>query len=169
MTAPSRWRASGPRLIVALAALLCLAGAAPAQALSIEPSPIDPPALDGVTSWDLLGKAVVLFGEANGQETVTTMIPPEIEGLDGTEVSLKGYMFPIDAEPELRHFLLVEYPADCPFCLAAFVEPSRMVEVSLGAPIAWHDDPVVLSGRLEVVHNDADGLVYRLHQARLLP
>jgi hypothetical protein len=79
-----------------------------------------------------------------------------------------GFMFPIDAEPELRRFLLVEYPADCPFCLAGTVEPSRMVEVEVGeAAIAWHDDPVVVAGRLEVVRGDADGLVYRLRGAEL--
>jgi hypothetical protein len=43
-----------------------------------------------------------------------------------------------------------------------------MVEVEAGeAAIAWHDDPVVVAGRLEVVRGDADGLVYRLRGAEL--
>lgn len=133
-----------------------------APALPSLPAP--PP---GVTSWDMLGKASVLFGEELGHETVTTLIPPEIEALDGTTVKLMGFMFPIDAEPELRRFLLVEYPADCPFCLAGMVEPSRMVEVEAGPPIPWHDEAVIVAGRLEIVREDADGLVYRLHEARL--
>jgi hypothetical protein len=156
------------RPAIAIVLLTMLAG--PAHALSLESAPAFPslpPPPPGVTSWDTLGKASVLFGEELGQETVTTLIPPEVEALDGTTVKLMGFMFPIDAEPELRRFLLVEYPADCPFCLAGAVEPSRMVEVEAGRPIPWHDEAVILAGRLEVVREDADGLVYRLREARL--
>ena len=164
---------TGIRLRPAAAAvLLWLAAIVPAFALSFEANPLQPSPLQtppGVTSWDLLGKATVVFGEAEGEETVTTVIPPEVESLDGTSVLLMGYMFPLDAEPELKRFLLVEYPADCPFCLAGMVEPSRMVEVEAGETIAWDDAPVILAGRLEVVRADPDGLVYRLHEARLSP
>jgi uncharacterized protein len=156
------------RILAFLAAWTVLAQ--PAFALSIESAPALPSLAappPGVTTWDTLGKASVTFGEELGQETVTTLIPPEIEALDGTTVRLMGFMFPIDAEPEPRRFLLVEYPADCPFCLAGTVEPSRMVEVEAGRPIPWHDEAVLVAGRLEVVRDDADGLVYRLHEARL--
>ena len=43
---------------------------------------------------------------------VTTIVPPEVARLDGTDVSVIGYMVPIDAEPEIRHVLLAELPAD---------------------------------------------------------
>ena len=161
-----------PGLRFTAAAMAWLAAATPAGALSFEENPLQPylgEAPPGVTPWDLLGKTAVIFGEAEGKETVTTVIPPEVERLDGTSVAVMGYMFPIDAEPELKRFLLVEYPADCPFCLAGMVEPSRMVEVEAGEPIAWDDAPVTLSGRLEVLRDDPDGLVYRLREARLKP
>jgi hypothetical protein len=155
-----------------LAALACLAGAAPAAALSFENSPLlpaDPVPPPGVTSWDVLGKAAVIYGEENGEETVTTIIPPEVERLDGAAVTLMGYMFPLDAEPEMRRFLLVEYPADCAFCLAGSGEPSRMAEVEVKEAIHWEEAAIVVAGRLEVLRDDADGLVYRLHDARVAP
>ena len=156
----------------AAAILAWLVVPGPAHALSIEPAAPALPSLkipEGVTPWDVLGKTAVIFGEEDGQETVTTIVPPEVARLDGTDVSVIGYMVPIDAEPEIQHVLLAELPADCPFCLAGAVDWSRMVEVSLAEPVAWHDEPVILAGRLEVVHNDPDGVVYRLHAARLLP
>jgi hypothetical protein len=161
------------RIVPAIVAVIGLVGGQPAAALSLEngPSlpalPSLPPPPAGVTTWDTLGRASVVLGEADGRPTVTTVIPPEIADLDGKPVTLMGFMFPIDAEPELKRFLLVEYPADCPFCLAGMVEPSRMVEVETGGPIPWHDEAVLVAGRLEVVRDDADGLVYRLHDARL--
>lgn len=158
--------------IAAAAILAWLAAPGPAHALSIEPVAPVLPSLEipeGVTPWDVLGKTTVIFDEKDGEETVTTIVPPDVARLDGTDISLIGYMVPIDAEPELRHFLLAELPADCPFCLAGTVDWSRMVEVSLEKPVAWQDRPVLLAGRLEVVHDDPDGVVYRLHGGRLLP
>jgi hypothetical protein len=152
--------------------VFALEGPAPSSAFSLEQPGVALPgsgtaAPPGVTSWDLLGKASVRFTEEDGAEKVTTLVPPEVEALDGRQVKLAGFMFPVEAEPRMRRFLLVEYPADCPFCLAAGTEPSRMVEVDAADGVDWHDDQVVVSGRLEVVHGDADGLVYRLHEARL--
>ena len=154
----------------ALLAILVALAPAHSHSLTFEelaPLPSLPPTPPGVTGWDTLGRASVLFGEANGEETVTTVIPPEVEALDGTEVRLMGFMFPIEAEPELRRFLLVEYPADCPFCLAGMVEPSRMVEVATREPIRWHDEAVIVAGTLEVLRQGDYGLLYRLHEGRL--
>jgi hypothetical protein len=78
-------------------------------------------------------------------------------------------MLPIEAGPEMRRFLLVEYPADCAFCLAGSGEPSRMAEVELDQAIYWEEEAIVVAGRLEVLRDDAGGLVYRLHDARLAP
>lgn len=160
------------RLAAGAAVLAWLAVLGPVHALSIEPAAPVLPSLEipeGVTPWDLLGKTAVIFAQKDGQETVTTIVPPEVTRLDGTDVSVIGYMVPIEADPELRHFLLAELPADCPYCLAGTVDWSRMVEVSLDEPTAWRDEPVILAGRLEVVHDDPDGVVYRLHEARLSP
>jgi hypothetical protein len=71
-------------------------------------------------------------------------------------------MVPIEAELPMRQFLLIEYPADCPFCAAAGIDPSRVVEVQASAGVDWLDEQVTVSCQLEVVRNDLDGLVYRL-------
>jgi hypothetical protein len=155
----------------ALTLVFALAGPLPASALSLEEANEALPgfgtASPGVTSWDLLGKASVLFGGENGAYKVTTIIPPEVEAIDGQQVKLMGFMVPVEAEAPARQFLLVEYPADCPFCAIGAAEPSRMVEVDAGEGIDWRDDQVVLDGRLEVIRDDENGLVYRLHEARL--
>lgn len=151
--------------------VLALGGSAPALALSLEKLDAgltgSGTAPAGVTSWDLLGKVSVNFGEENGTEKVTTVIPPEVEAIDGRQIKLMGFMFPIEAQTPMRQFLLVEYPADCPFCLSAGTEASRIVEVNTAEDMDWYDDQVVVSGRLEVIHDNENGLVYRLHQARL--
>lgn len=162
------------QLLVTVVGALC-AVAVPtwsASALSLETLdgalPGTRPAPADVIAWDTLGKASVVFGEGDGAETVTTVIPPEVEALDGRQVKLMGFVFPIEAELPMRKFLLVEYPADCPFCLAAGTEPSRMVEVESDAGVDMAMEQVVLGGRLEVLRDDPEGLVYRLHDAALV-
>jgi hypothetical protein len=67
------------RNLAAAAALAALTWVQPAAALTLEEAPpfaALPPPPPGVTGWDTLGRASVVFGEADGQETVTTVIPP---------------------------------------------------------------------------------------------
>lgn len=157
--------------LLALTLIFALAGPSPASALSLEEANEALPGMGvappGVTSWDLLGKTSVLFGEENGAYKVTTVVPPEVEAIDGRQVKLMGFMIPVEAEAPARQFLLVEYPADCPFCAIGSAEPSRMVEVDAADGIGWREDQVVLDGRLEVVRGDENGLVYRLREARI--
>jgi hypothetical protein len=150
---------------------VCASFAPPTFALSLEESPGPLPGMRaapaGATPWNLLGKASVLYDEGDDAEQVTTIVPPEVEALDGSKVKLLGFMFPVEAELPMRRFLLVEYPSDCAFCLAAGTEPSRIVEAHSPEGLDYLDGQVVLSGRLEIVRGDADGLVYRLRDARL--
>jgi uncharacterized protein len=159
------------RTVAAALLLLCAAAAPPPPAAALSLEQLDGPALPGqpaappgVTPWDTLGKTTVSW---NDDDTVTTLVPPEVEALDGRQVKLTGFMVPIEVELPMRQFLLIEYPADCAFCAATGTDPSRVVEVQSSSGIDWLDEQVTVSGRLEVVRNDLDGLVYRLHEAKL--
>ena len=71
------------------------------------------------------------------------------------------------AETPLRKFLLAEYPADCAYCRYTVSEPSGVVEVAAPQGIRVTADSIVVRGRLEVVRNDPQGRIYRLHEAQL--
>ena len=121
-----------------------------------------------ITSWDLLGLADVRWVEKDGIEQPSTFIPPDVAALDGETVRLAGFMMPVEADVRATHFVLMEIPADCPFCVISIVGPSRMVEVRAARPIEYVTSEVKLEGRLEVLPADADGLVYRLHETTLV-
>lgn len=155
----------------AVVAIFLAADVGTAAALSpLEPrAPLPglrPPPPDAV-SWDLLAKAVVLFEKTGETYRATTMIPPEIEKLDGRALKLMGFVVPAHAETPLRKFLLAEYPADCAYCRYTVSEPSRVVEVDAPRGIRVMADPIIVRGRLEVVRNDPQGRIYRLHEAQL--
>ena len=121
-----------------------------------------------ITSWDLLGLADVRWVEKDGIEQPSTFIPPDVAALDGQTVRLAGFMMPVEADVRATRFVLMEVPADCPFCVVSIVGPSRMVEVRAARPIEYVTSEVKLEGRLEVLPADADGLVYRLHETILV-
>lgn len=47
---------------------------------------------------------------------------------------ITGYIVPVDAQPYLRNFLLVQDPADCPFCGSGGYGP--VLEVNLKRPLS---------------------------------
>jgi hypothetical protein len=118
------------------------------------------------TSWDELGAAKVDLEDVAGEVRPVATIPPKVAALAGQRVELVGFMFPIDAEVDPTRFLLVELPADCPFCFANWSEPARMAEIWAAEPVSFVDHQVTLQGRLEINPDDPSGILYRLLDAR---
>ena len=62
---------------------------------------------------------------------------PEVKALNGQQVKLMGFIYPLEGGLEHEHFLLTAWPPSCPFCLPA--GPSQMVEVFCKEPIEFSD------------------------------
>jgi uncharacterized protein len=179
---PGRWLAGSLACAVALGAAVA---PPPANAFSETPveapgaaGPIDPSQIpsvhntlykvpEGIVSWDVLGDLEIAT-EVHGplRATFTTSYGDAIEALDGQEVRLMGFLFPLEGGIEHARFLLTAWPPSCPFCLPA--GPSQMVEVFCAEPIAYSEGAIVIAGRFELLHDDPSGLYYRLHDARLV-
>jgi hypothetical protein len=61
--------------------------------------------------------------------------------------------------------VLTAMPQTCVFCLPG--GPESLVEVRARTPVKYTFEPVVLSGKLAVLKDDANGLYYRLTDAVL--
>jgi hypothetical protein len=112
-----------------------------------------------MVSWDALGQVTGVM-EKN---RYVPRFPKEVAALDKREVRLEGYMMPLDVGVQQKRFLLTSAAPTCGFCLPS--GPEQLVEVQARAPVKYVLDPVVLSGRFAVVHDDANGLLYRLTDA----
>jgi hypothetical protein len=89
--------------------------------------------------------------------------PKDVAALDNKHVTLEGFMMPLDMGAQQKRFLLTAVPSSCGFCLPGGAE--QIVEVQARTPVKYVLDPVVLSGRFALVHDDAGGLLYRLTEA----
>lgn len=159
-----------------LAVLVLLLVAAPSGAfeISIAPTPIRPYDHDpndlrmkGALSWDMLRELEIAYeSPLPGQTSVTTSFTTALEEIDGKEVKLVGFLYPLEAGESHRYFLLSAFPPSCPFCLPGGV--TDLVEVKAAEPVPFTYDPLVVSGRFALLRDDPSGLLYRLEGAKLV-
>ena len=157
-------------LVVALAAAPALAfsqGPAdksahvpPAGAPAASPDALKPlPEVKGVVSWKTLGQVELV----KVKDRVVPQFSDGVLKMNATEVKLQGFMMPLEMGDKQKHFVLTAMPQTCSFCLPG--GPESLVEVRTKTPVKYTFEPVVLSGKLAVLKDDANGLFYRLTDA----
>jgi hypothetical protein len=112
-----------------------------------------------LVSWQALSQVSGVMQKGRYVPT----FPKDVTALDQKQVKLEGFMMPLDTGARQKRFLLTAVPSSCGFCLPA--GPEQIVEVQARAPVKYVLDPVVVSGRFALVHDDAGGLLYRLTDA----
>ena len=118
--------------------------------------------IEGVLDWRLLQEAKVTW---LGQQASATF-PDEIKAKSGETVRMVGFVMPLEASLEQKHFLLTSSPPGCFFHVPG--GPAGAVEVFATKPLSLGFDPVVFEGRFEALDTSDAGVVYRLHEARIL-
>ncbi len=140
---------------VAAAALLAIGGKASSFEVTSVASPF--PAVKerpGVVPWRVLSKVT---GDGWAEPFA---FGPEVELLDGTEVTIDGYMLPYDDSPEQNEFLLSAHRAHCPYCMPGGM-PS-MIDVTMSKAVPLTEGIVSVRGKLELVRSDGYGLLYQI-------
>ena len=122
---------------------------------------------EGTTGWDVLGNMEVRAEVIAPLQTQFHIdYSAEIIALDGQEVKLMGFIYPLEGGLEHERFLLTAWPPSCPFCLPA--GPSQMVEVFCADPVEFTEGAILMAGRFELLEDDPSGMYYRMHGAELV-
>ncbi len=88
----------------------------------------------------------------------------DIKALDGKVISLKGYMMPLEQAKQQKNFILSANPiASCFFCETGGAE--SMVEIQAKKAVTFSYNPIVITGKLELLEDDPMGMFYRLVNA----
>lgn len=158
--------------------------APPAHALTIEPLAsgeqtktiedyikdyVDVP--EGATDWKIFGttkEIQIQTKTSDGYDLIYSKpdFQPEVKALDGKEIKVKGYMFPLDETDDQKQFLFGPFPLTCPF--QYHVGPTLVIEVHAdNHPIKFDYEPVTIKGTLELVADDPEySVFYRLKDAK---
>lgn len=112
-----------------------------------------------VVSWETLAKVSV----TKQKDRYVPEFSPQIAALDKRQVTLKGFMLPLEPTFAQKRFLLIAQPPDCGFCMPAGAE--QVVEVHAKLPVKPPSDAIVISGNFSLLRDDSGGLLYRLVEA----
>ncbi len=143
----------------------------PPNVIEFIPQFIETP--EGGTPWDVFTETIeheYEYGE--DPEFVYMGVRPEfsedIKKLDGQEILIQGYMFPLGQEEKQAMFLLGPFPVTCPYHY--HVPPKLIIEVHTEVPMAFSYDAIDIKGTLELVPDDKEyNVFYRLKNAKLVP
>jgi len=75
-------------------------------------------------------------------------------------------MIPLDIGDKQKRFLIAAVPPHCSFCLPA--GPDAVVEINAKAAVRYSLEPIVVSGRFEVLKDDPSGMLYRMTDAEMI-
>jgi uncharacterized protein len=113
----------------------------------------------GVLSWRTLAQVAPV----RQKDRFVPQFSDAILAFDNRQVRLQGFMMPLTAGDQHKSFLLSANAPSCPFCLPA--GPDSLVEVQARSPMRYGMEPMLISGRLQVLRNDPGGMYYRLVDA----
>jgi len=150
--------------------LVCLALTFPAQAQNKLGQPEVPPGSDpaayrlperkDIVSWKLFSQVEPI----RVKDRLVPQFSDAVLALDQETVKVQGFMLPLETGAKVSHFLLSAVPQSCPFHLHLGGAES-LVEVRTAKPMAFTWDGVILRGKLSVLKNDPEGVLYRLTDA----
>ena len=112
--------------------------------------------------WGILRQTKIGMDEKRG--TFTADHPPVVKALQGTTVTISGFIMPLEPGKQVRHFLLSKYTPVCTFCPPG--EPNEVVEVTLINSIPFRQSLVNVTGKFELFNNGDAGLFFRLDDAK---
>lgn len=114
--------------------------------------------------WDTLG--LVEFRFVKDSLTIEAIFPESIQKLEGKEIALSGYMYPLSQERQQLHFMLSALPISaCFFC--GIGGPQTVVEVYAKHPVTMQDGAIHIQGTLRLQH-EQDSMLYQLMNASLV-
>lgn len=118
-------------------------------------------------NWRLLG-SVEMKEIINGDQWRVEKTFPQALKDASKDFEIEGFFVPVLAEGEIRQFLLVEDPADCPFCGNGGYGPVLEVHTRRPVPDLPEFTVMTIRGQLEFVEDPETMQLFKLTGARIL-
>lgn len=105
--------------------------------------------------------------DKNGYDTELPVFSNYLKSFQGKQVSIKGYIIPLDEVGSSGRFMLSSLPFNlCYFCGAA--GPETVVEVDTPEKIKFSTRPITLQGTIYLNDKDPNHHIYVLKNVRLV-
>jgi len=119
--------------------------------------------------WKTLAKITYKkqMDEIMGFNVDVPVFSDDIKALDGKEITIKGYIIPVEGYKSHKEFVFSAFPYNmCFFCGGA--GPETVMEVYASEPVKYSAKQVVLKGTLELNDTDINRLMFAINDAILV-
>jgi hypothetical protein len=118
--------------------------------------------------WKTLGKITFTkeYDDFLGFKVDKPVFGPEVKALEGQEITIKGFIIPVDGYKSHTEFVFSAYPYNmCFFCGGA--GPETVMEVYADEAIEYTAEPITIKGILRLNADDINRLMYALESVTL--
>ena len=122
-----------------------------------------------VSLWKTLAKITYIkqYDEFLGFKIDKPVFSEEIKALNGKEVTVRGFIIPVEGYKGHKEFIFSAFPyANCFFCGGA--GPESVMEVTTIEPVAYTAESITLKGKLALNSDDVNKLMFSLSEARVV-
>lgn len=119
-------------------------------------------------TWKTLAKVTYRkeYDELMGFKVDKPVFSDYIKNLEGKQITLKGYIIPVDGYKSHKEFIFSAFPYSmCFFCGGA--GPETVMEVKAKEPIKYTTESIVLTGILRLNSDDINRLMFKIENAVL--
>jgi hypothetical protein len=119
--------------------------------------------------WKTLAKITFKkeYDELMGFKVDVPVFSKDVEKLDGTEITIKGYIIPVEGYKSHTEFVFSAFPYNmCFFCGGA--GPETVMEVVSSEPVKFSTEAIKIKGKLHLNSTDINKLIYSLTDAVLV-
>ncbi len=116
--------------------------------------------------WKTLSKITFTkqYDELMGFKVDVPVFSKDVEKLDGTEITIKGYIIPVEGYKSHTEFVFSAFPYNmCFFCGGA--GPETVMEVTASEPVKYSTEAIKIKGILHLNSTDINKLIYSLTDA----
>lgn len=107
------------------------------------------------------------YDELMGFKIDKPVFSESVKSLDNKEVTIKGYIIPVEGYKSHKEFIFSAFPYSmCFFCGGA--GPETVMEVEAVEGVKYSADAVYLTGILKLNDKDINRLMYKLVNAKLI-
>lgn len=129
------------------------------QSLAGALPPIDPKGINPVP-WEL-------FGETAIEKPFKVNFPKYLQELQGKQVALTGFMYPLREDPDMAAFLFIEAPVGCWYCEMPETTGIVYVELPRGQTARYQRGMVRVVGRLSLNGDDPEDFLFSVRDAKV--
>jgi hypothetical protein len=116
--------------------------------------------------WSTLSKVTYIkkYDEFLGFKIDVPVFAEDVKNLDGAEISLLGYIIPVEGYKSHKEFIFSAFPYNmCFFCGGA--GPETVMEVRASEAIKYQAEAIRLRGTLRLNDEDVNSLMYAIEDA----